>query len=71
VKKDEMGGHVARMEEKRNLYRILVGKPGGKRTLGRYRRRWKDTVKMSLGEIGWGGMDWIHLAQSGTCGGIF
>jgi hypothetical protein len=40
------------MEEKRNAYRVLMGKPGGKRTLGRYSRRWKDTIKMSLGEIG-------------------
>jgi hypothetical protein len=56
-------GHVARMEEKRNTYRILVGKPEGKRPLGRPRRRWVDNIKMDLGEIGWDGVDWIDLAQ--------
>jgi hypothetical protein len=56
-------GHVARIGEKRNAYRILVGKPEGKRQLGRPRRRWVNNVKMDLREIGWGGMDWIDLAQ--------
>jgi hypothetical protein len=56
-------GHVARMGEKRNPYRISVGKPEGKRPLGRPRRKWVDNIKMDLGEIGWGGMDWIDLAQ--------
>jgi hypothetical protein len=55
-------GHVARIGEKRNLYRILEGKPEGKRPLGRPRRRWEDNIKMDLREIGWGGMDWSHLA---------
>jgi hypothetical protein len=55
--------HVARMGEKRNAYRILVGKPEGKRPLGRPRRRWVDNIKMDLREIGWDGMDWIDLAQ--------
>jgi hypothetical protein len=50
-------GHLARMGEKRNAYRILVGKPEGKRPLGRPRRRWVDNIKMDLREIGWGGMD--------------
>jgi hypothetical protein len=50
--------------EKRNAYRILVGKPEGKRPLGRPRCRWVDTIKMNLREIGWGGMDWIDLAQN-------
>jgi hypothetical protein len=50
------------MGEKRNAYRILVGKPEGKRRLGRPRHRWKK-IKMDLREIGWGGMDWIDLAQ--------
>jgi hypothetical protein len=45
--------HVARMGEKRNAYRILVGYPEGKRPLGRPRRRWVDNIKMVLGEIGW------------------
>jgi hypothetical protein len=49
--------------EKRNAYRILVGKPEGKRPLGRPRRRWEDNIKMDLREIGWGGMDWIELAE--------
>jgi hypothetical protein len=49
--------------EKRNAYRILVGKPEGMRPLGRPRRRWVDNVKMDLREIGWGGMDRIDLAQ--------
>jgi hypothetical protein len=49
--------------EKRNAYRILVGKPEGKIPLGRPRRRWEDNIKMDLREIGWGGMDWIDVAQ--------
>jgi hypothetical protein len=56
-------GHVARMGEKRNACRILVGKPEGKRPLGRYRRRWEDNIKMDLRDTGLGGMDWIDLAQ--------
>jgi hypothetical protein len=56
-------GHVARMEEKRNAYRILVGKPEGKRPLGRPRRRWVDNIKTDLREIGWDGMDWIDLVH--------
>jgi hypothetical protein len=51
------------MGEKRNEYRILVGKPEGKRLLGRSRGRWGDNIKMDLREIEWGGMDWIDLAQ--------
>jgi hypothetical protein len=47
---------------KRNAYRIMVGKPEGKRPLGRLRRRWEDNIKMDLRVIGWGGMDWIDLA---------
>jgi hypothetical protein len=56
-------GHVAHMGEGRNVYRVLVGKTEGKRPLGRPRRRWEDGIKMDLGEIGWGGVEWIHLAQ--------
>jgi hypothetical protein len=56
-------GNVARMGETRNAYRILVGKPEGKRPLGRPRCRWVDNIKMDLEEIGWNGMDWIELAQ--------
>jgi hypothetical protein len=55
--------HVARMGETRNAYRILVGKPEGKRPLRSPRRRWVDNIKMDLREIGWDGMDWIALAQ--------
>jgi hypothetical protein len=55
--------HVARMGEKGNAYRILVGKPAGKRQLGRPRSRWVDNNKIDLTEIGWDGMDWIDLAQ--------
>jgi hypothetical protein len=56
-------GHVARMGEKRNAYRILVGKPEGKRPLGRPRRRWVDNIKMDLRETGWDGADWMDMAQ--------
>jgi hypothetical protein len=56
-------GHVARMGEKRNEYRLLVGKPEGKRLLGRPRRRWVGNVRMDLGVVGWGDVDWIGLAQ--------
>jgi hypothetical protein len=56
-------GHVARMGEKRNAFRILVGKPESKRPLGKPRRRLVDNIKMVLGEIGWDGVDWIDLAQ--------
>jgi hypothetical protein len=56
-------GHVARMGEKRNAYRILVGKPKGKKPLGRPRRRWVDNIKMDLREIGWDGVQWIDMAQ--------
>jgi hypothetical protein len=48
---------------KRNAYRISVGKPEGRRPLGRPRRRWMDNIKMDLREIGWDGMDWINLAE--------
>jgi hypothetical protein len=56
-------GHVARMGEKRNAYRLLVDKPEGKRPLGRPRRRWVDNIRMYLGGVGWGDVDWIGLAQ--------
>jgi hypothetical protein len=56
-------GHVARMGEGRNVYRILVGRPEKKRPLERPRRRWEDGTKMDLGEIDWGSVEWIHLAQ--------
>jgi hypothetical protein len=56
-------GHVARMGEGRNVYRVLVGKSEGKRPLGRPRRRWEDGLNMDLGQISCGGVEWIHLAQ--------
>jgi hypothetical protein len=56
-------GHVARMGEKRNVYRILVGKPDRMRPLGRLRHRWMDNIKMDLLQIGLNVVDWIGLAQ--------
>jgi len=56
-------GHVARMGEERGVYRVLLGKPEGKRPLGRPRRRWVDNIMMDLQEVGCGYMDWIGLAQ--------
>jgi hypothetical protein len=57
-------GHVVRIGEKRNGYKLLVGKPEGKRRpLGRPRHRWVDNIRMDLGEVGWGGVDWIGLAN--------
>ena len=56
-------GHVARMGEERGVYRVLVGKPEGRRPLGRPRRRWVDNIRMDLQEVGCGYMDWIGLAQ--------
>ena len=56
-------GHVARMCEERGVYKVLVGKPEGKRPLGRPRRRWEDNIRMDLQEVGCGYMDWTWLAQ--------
>jgi hypothetical protein len=56
-------GHVVRMGEVRGAYNILVGRPEGRRALGRPRRRWEDNIKMNLKERGFGDVDWIHLAQ--------
>ena len=56
-------GHVARMVEERGVYRVLVGKPEGRRQMGRSRRRWVDNIRMDLQEVGFGYMDWIGLAQ--------
>jgi hypothetical protein len=58
-----MGGECSRHGERRNAFKILVGKPEGKRPLGRLRRRWEDNIEVDLREIGWGGMDWIDLPQ--------
>jgi hypothetical protein len=63
-------GHVARMGEERGAYRLLVGRPEGRRSLGRPRRRWQDNIKMDLQEVGWGawtGLIWLRI---GTGGGL-
>jgi len=57
--------HVARIGEERVVYRVLVGKPEGRRPLGRPRRRWVDNIRTDLQEVGCGYMDWIGLAQDG------
>jgi hypothetical protein len=56
---------VARIAEMRNAYKILVGKPARKRLIGRPRYRWEDNIRMELMEIGWEGVDWIHVVQDG------
>ena len=56
-------GHVARMGEDRGVYKVLVGKPEGRRPLGRRRHRWMDNIRTDLQEVGCGYMDWIELAQ--------
>jgi hypothetical protein len=58
-----MGRACSTNGERRNAYRILVGKPDGKIPLGRPRRRWVDNIEMDLREVGWDGRDWIDLAQ--------
>jgi hypothetical protein len=56
-------GHVARIREDRGVHRVLVGKPEGKKPLGRPRRRWEDNIKMDFQEVGWSRGDWMELAQ--------
>jgi hypothetical protein len=56
-------GHVEHTGVMRNAYYILVGKPEGKSPLGRFIRRWEDSIRMDLRKMGWKGTDWIHLAQ--------
>jgi hypothetical protein len=58
-----MGGACGAHGGSEGAYNILVGRPEGRRPLGRPRRRWEDNIKMNLGEIGFGNVDWIHLAQ--------
>jgi hypothetical protein len=65
-------GHVARVGERRGVYRVLVGEPDGRRPLGRPRHRWEVNIKIDLEEVGCGSLDWIVLAQDreqvvGTC----
>jgi hypothetical protein len=57
-----MGGACSTNGEKRNAYRLLVGKPEEKRPIRRQRCSWVDNIRMDLGELGWGGVDWIDLA---------
>jgi hypothetical protein len=61
-------GHVAHIGGGRNVYRVLVGKPKGKRPLGRPGRRWEYGIKMDFREIGWGVVEWIHLVQGSDRG---
>jgi hypothetical protein len=56
-------GHVARMGDERGVYKVLTGKPEGKRPLARPRRRWENNIRMDLQEVGCGGIDWIGLAR--------
>jgi hypothetical protein len=58
-----MGGPCNTNGVKRNAYRLLVGKPEGKRPLRRPRRRWVDNIRMNLGEVGWSDVDWVGLAK--------
>jgi hypothetical protein len=58
-------GHVARIAEKRNAYRLLVGKPEGERLPGRPRRRWVDNIRMDLVQVGWGDVVWLRIGTDG------
>jgi hypothetical protein len=63
IKEDEMGGTCSAYGEMRNVYRILIGKPEGRRPLGVPRHRWAESIKMSLRKTGFEGVDWIHMSQ--------
>jgi len=63
VKKNEMGGACSTYGKGRGVYRILVGKPEGRKPLGRPRRRWEDNIRMDLREVGCGCVDWMELAE--------
>jgi hypothetical protein len=63
IEKNGMGGTCSANGEEKGTYRVLVGKPEGKRPLGRPRHRWEDNIRMDLQEVGCGGIDWIELAQ--------
>jgi hypothetical protein len=63
IKKNVMGGACRTCGGTRGAYRVLVGRPEGKKPLGRPRRRWEDKIKMNIQGVGWGDMDWIDLAQ--------
>ena len=62
-RRTKLAGHLARMGERRGVYSVLVGKPEGKRPLGRHRRKWEDNIKIDLQEVGCVCMDWSELAQ--------
>jgi hypothetical protein len=61
-RKTRWARHVARMRKRRNAYRVLVEKSEGNRPLGKSRRRWEKNIRMDLGEVGWGSMEWTNLA---------
>ena len=63
-------GHVARMGEGRGTYRVLFGKPEGKKPHERPRRRWEDNIKMDIQDVGFEGIDWIDVVQDRTSGGL-
>ena len=68
IEKNEMGGACSAYGDRRGVYRVLVGKPEGKRPLGRLRRRWEDNVKMDLQEVGcgvWTGSSWLRVGTGG------
>jgi hypothetical protein len=58
------------MEDRRGAYRVLVGRPEGKRPLGRHRRRWEDNIKIDLQEVGWGAWNGLIWLRIGTGGGL-
>jgi hypothetical protein len=60
---NEVGGACSMYGGKKSAYRILVGRPEGRRPLGRPKRRWEDNIKIDLQEVGWAAMDWIELTQ--------
>ena len=69
IEKNEIGGHVACNGERRLIYRVLVGKPEGKKPLGRHRHRWKDIIKMDIQEVGWRartGLIWLRRGTGGS-----
>jgi hypothetical protein len=70
LRRTGLAGHVARMGEIRNVYRVLVGKPEGKRPLGRRRLRWEDGIRLNLGEIGWGVWRRFRWLRRGAGGGL-
>jgi hypothetical protein len=70
MREDEMGGKCSTHGRDEKWYKILVGKPEGKRPLRIHKRRWEDNIRMDHREIRWKGVDWMHLAQDRVSGGI-